>query len=102
MYRFHQLVYTKNLNTGYSEDKDVLSVTSLFKFFLPQYKEWYQVGLELGLTTKLLEKISGQYREKPDIALMETVKYWFSSTPNPTWDSVRKGDTCIHNQLFNS
>ena len=52
---------------------------------------WYQVGLELGLTTRILETISGQCREKPDIALMDTIKHWFTSTPNPTWDTVRKG-----------
>ena len=69
----------------------MLSITSMFEFFLPGHKEWYQIGLKLGLTTKVLEKIAGQYREKPDIALMETVKYWFSNTPNPTWDSLTKG-----------
>ena len=77
-------------NTGISEDKDTLSVTSVFKYYLPRYQEWYQVGLELGITTKVLQIISGQYREKPDVALMETVKHWFISMPNPTWESVRE------------
>ena len=74
--------------TDTPEEKDALNVASLFRFFLPRYEEWYQVGLELGLTTKVLQNISGQYREKPDVALMETVKHWFISMPNPTWESV--------------
>ena len=73
------------------EDKDAVSVPNVFRFYLLRYKEWYQVGLELGLTTDVLENISGQYREKPDVALMEAIKYWFSRNPNPTWDSIRKG-----------
>ena len=78
--------------TDIPEDKDALSVASVFKFFLPRDKEWFQVGLELGLTTKVLQTISGQYREKPDVALMKTVKYWYISTPNPTWESVGNGN----------
>ena len=82
--------------TGIPEDKDTLSVTSLFQFFLPRYKEWYQVGLELGLTTPVLENIARRYRTQPDVALMETSKYWFNSTQNPTWDTLTKGLQC-HN-----
>ena len=60
----------------------------MFKFFLHRYKDWYEVGLELGLTSGVLQKIYGQYREKPDVALMETIKHWFTSMPNPTWESL--------------
>ena len=88
----YEVICDCNHNSGVAEpDKDVLSVTNVFQFLLPKCNEWYQVGLDLGLSTRVLQDIFGRHRDKPDVALMETVKYWFRNNPNPTWDSVRKG-----------
>ena len=72
---------------GFLED-DSLSVNSVFKALLPQYEEWFKVGIDLGFDTENLFHISVKYKDTADIALMEVVRQWFQKNPNPNWTSI--------------
>ncbi len=71
---------------GISSDDDPITVNSIFRKFLPRSEEWYKVGMELGLDTQTLSRISLRYQENPDLALMETVRQWLKKTDNPHVD----------------
>ncbi len=69
--------------TGISSDDDSITVNSMFRKFLAQSEVWYKVGMELGLDTPTLSRITLRYQENPDLALMEAVRQWFKKTDNP-------------------
>ncbi|XP_064395955.1 uncharacterized protein LOC135342984 isoform X6 [Halichondria panicea] len=68
---------------GISSDDDSITVNRIFRKFLARSKVWYEVGMELGLDTPTLSRISLRYQNNPDLALMEAVRQWFKKTDNP-------------------
>ena len=69
--------------TGISSDDDSITVNRIFRKFLARSEVWYEVGMELGLDTPTLSRISLRYQNNPDLALMEAVRQWFKKTDNP-------------------
>ncbi|XP_064395980.1 uncharacterized protein LOC135343006 isoform X3 [Halichondria panicea] len=68
---------------GISSDDDSITVNRIFRKFLARSEVWYEVGMELGLDTPTLSRISLRYQNNPDLALMEAVRQWFKKTDNP-------------------
>lgn len=49
--------------------------------------KWKQFGLQLGVDTGTLDGIEYEFRN-PGNCLMETLKQWLKTHPQPTWEAV--------------
>ena len=60
----------------------------MFRALLPHLDVWFKIGIDLGLDTLTLSRISVGHKDSTDIALMMVVRSWFHSNPSPNWSSV--------------
>jgi hypothetical protein len=63
-----------------------LSVKNVRDLLFNIRQKWYNIGIELGLSTDELDVIESKYKDDPDRCLVEVIKMWLKSIdPFPTW-----------------
>ena len=70
------------------EDINLTTVNNVFRALLPHHDAWFNIGIDLGLDTQTLSRISAGHKDRTDNALMEVVRCWFNNFPSPNWSFV--------------
>jgi len=50
-------------------------------------EQWYHLGLQLKVSTGMLDRIKAQFSDSKD-RLLETLKTWLTTSDNPSWKTL--------------
>ena len=54
------------------------------------HSKWFNLGINLGLTTDTLEVIQDRYAGSPNGCFPATLSQWLKEDPRPTWSTLAK------------
>ena len=52
--------------------------------------EWYDLGIELGLSTYIMDNIQESLANDEDSARLKLFRKWLEENEDPTWANIRK------------